>query len=114
VGIGSGSVQPQGSAHLNVNFNSMDSEAKQIIDLYERHAHAYVIDRGRQSLNEGIWLDRFTALLPEGGSIIGCGCGEPIARYLIEQRFAVERSGRLADDDFALPRAFPTSVLARG
>src|ERR1019366_965455 len=35
--------------------------------------------------------DRFTALLPEEGSIldIGCGSGDPIARYLFERGFAV-------------------------
>ena len=69
----------------------MDHEADKIIDLYERHAHDYVIDRGRQIWNENIWLDRFTALLPEEGSIldIGCGSGDPIARYLFERGFAV-------------------------
>jgi SAM-dependent methyltransferase len=32
------------------------------------------------------WLDRFLALLPQNASVldIGCGAGEPIARYLIE------------------------------
>lgn len=36
-------------------------------------------------LVERQWLDRFTALIPGGGSIldIGCGSGEPIARHLI-------------------------------
>ena len=46
--------------------------------------------RGRD-LHERSWLDRFAAMLPEGGTIldIGCGVGEPIARYLIERGFAV-------------------------
>lgn len=32
------------------------------------------------------WLDRFRSLLPSNGSIldIGCGAGDPIARYFIE------------------------------
>ncbi len=53
-------------------------------DLYERHAHAYDRDRGR-SLQERAWLDRFLALLPAGGSVLdlGCGMGEPIARYFL-------------------------------
>jgi cyclopropane fatty-acyl-phospholipid synthase-like methyltransferase len=70
----------------------MDSHADKIIDLYERHAHDYVADRGRVGWNESAWLDRFTALLPPGATIldIGCGAGEPIARYLIDRGFAVD------------------------
>ena len=66
--------------------NLMSSEADNIISLYERHAQAYDRLRGRQ-LFEKRWLDRFLALLPEKPSIldIGCGSGEPIARYLIER-----------------------------
>ena len=64
----------------------MSSEADNIISLYERHAQAYDRLRGRQ-LFERAWLDRFLALLPDKPSIldIGCGSGEPIARYLIER-----------------------------
>ena len=67
----------------------MDSDADKIIDLYERHAHDYVADR--RSVGENAWLDRFGALLSQGASIldIGCGSGEPIARYLIDQGFEV-------------------------
>lgn len=61
-----------------------------IIDLYERHAHAFDRDRGR-SLQEQAWLDRFLALAPPGGSVldVGCGMGEPMAAYLIGRGFAV-------------------------
>lgn len=38
------------------------SEADQIVSLYERHAHAYDVARGR-SLFEKPWLDRFLSLL---------------------------------------------------
>lgn len=60
--------------------------AHHIAALYERHAHAYDRDRGR-SLQERAWLDRFLAFVPSGGSVLdlGCGMGEPIARYLLEQ-----------------------------
>lgn len=70
----------------------MDSEADNIIDLYERHARDYLADRRSVGWNETAWLDRFSALLSPGASIldIGCGSGEPIARYLIDQGFAVE------------------------
>ncbi len=66
----------------------MNSLADAIIGLYERHARAFDAERGR-SLFEKAWLDRFAALLPAGGSVldIGCGSGEPIARYLIEHGF---------------------------
>lgn len=63
----------------------MTDEAERIISLYDRHAQTW--DRGRfRGLFERPWLDRFLALLPQGGSIldIGCGSGEPIARYFIE------------------------------
>jgi SAM-dependent methyltransferase len=68
----------------------MDSDADNIIGLYERHAHDYVADR--RSVGESTWLDRFGTLLSHGASIldIGCGSGEPVARYLIDQGFAVD------------------------
>jgi cyclopropane fatty-acyl-phospholipid synthase-like methyltransferase len=55
------------------------------VDLYERHARDYDHDRTR-SLAEQDWLDRFLALVRPGGEIldIGCGMGEPIARYCME------------------------------
>jgi SAM-dependent methyltransferase len=71
---------------------SMNSHADGIVDLYERHAHDYVADRRRVRWNESAWLDRFTAFLPRGATIldIGCGSGEPIARYLVDRGFDVE------------------------
>lgn len=66
------------------------NESERIIGLYERHAAAFDRRRGR-GLFEKPWLDRFAALLPAAGSVldIGCGMGEPMARYLIERGFAV-------------------------
>jgi SAM-dependent methyltransferase len=68
----------------------MQSDADNIIELYERHAHEYVADR--RSVGESAWLDRFGALLSQGASIldVGCGFGEPVARYLIDRGFAVD------------------------
>jgi SAM-dependent methyltransferase len=70
----------------------MNPHADRIIDLYERHANAYVADRGRRLGGERAWLDRFTKLLPQGATILdlGCGSAEPIARHLLEQGFAVD------------------------
>lgn len=61
----------------------MCSEA--IVDLYERHANEFDKDRGR-SLQEKAWLDKFLSHVPPSGCVldVGCGMGEPIARYLIE------------------------------
>jgi len=63
----------------------MPSPADAIIDLYQRHAADWSGDRGKD-LFEQDWLDRFTALIEPDSAVldIGCGCGEPIGRYLIE------------------------------
>ena len=64
---------------------AMADDAEQVIGLYDRHAHIWDKERWR-NLFERPWLDRFLALLPQGGSVldIGCGSAEPIARYFIE------------------------------
>jgi SAM-dependent methyltransferase len=64
----------------------MAFEAERIIGLYQRYAEDWDRERGN-SLFEKAWLDRFLALLPPEPSIldIGCGSGEPIARYFIEK-----------------------------
>lgn len=61
-----------------------------VIDLYERHAPTYDLDRSR-SLQERMWLDRFLVHVRPGGTVLdlGCGMGEPIARYLIDRGFRV-------------------------
>ncbi len=63
-----------------------------IIGLYERHADRYIEDRACVRWDERPWLDRFIALLPKNASVLdlGCGCGEPVARYLINHGLAVE------------------------
>lgn len=58
-----------------------------IIGLYERHAGAWAELRSRSAFIEGRWLQKFRALLPQSGCVLdlGCGAGEPIARWLMEQ-----------------------------
>ena len=58
---------------------------EQIVDLYERHAASFDRDRSR-SLFERTWLERFVHHLAPAATVldIGCGMGEPIARYFIE------------------------------
>lgn len=70
----------------------MTPDAERIIEIYERHADAWVDARLRESsLYERGWLDRFCALVLPGGSVldVGCGAGEPIARYVCERGYAV-------------------------
>ena len=70
----------------------MPPDSNRIIDLYERNAHHYVADRRRVEWDESAWLDRFIALLPQHAAIldIGCGSGEPIARYLIDLNYPLD------------------------
>jgi SAM-dependent methyltransferase len=62
----------------------MSVPSEQIVELYERHARTFDRERGR-SLHERGWLDRFRMIAGAGAAIldVGCGSGEPIARYLI-------------------------------
>ena len=64
----------------------MPGPADGIIDLYSRRAADFDADRSRD-LHEQAWLDTFLIHVPEAGSVLdlGCGSGEPVARYLIEQ-----------------------------
>ena len=63
----------------------MHPSADAIIDLYERHAAAFDADRSRALFERG-WLERFRAAVAPAAAVLdlGCGMGEPIARYLIE------------------------------
>ncbi len=62
-----------------------------IVGLYQRHADAWDRDRRAELILERAWMDRFTSLLQPGASIldIGCGSGQPIAKYLIERGYSV-------------------------
>jgi SAM-dependent methyltransferase len=63
----------------------MSDEADQIIGIYKRHFEAFDHRRGR-SLFEKIWLDRFREAMGRHATVldVGCGMGEPIARYMID------------------------------
>ncbi len=59
-------------------------------DVYEDTAARYDAERSR-ALFEARWLARFTAALPAGAHVLdlGCGTGEPIARWFIAEGFRV-------------------------
>ncbi|MDQ1197951.1 class I SAM-dependent methyltransferase [Agrobacterium sp. SORGH_AS 787] len=63
-----------------------DDAASNVIALYQAYAADFDRSRSRE-LMEKPWLDRFLAHLPPKASILdmGCGAGEPIARYCIER-----------------------------
>jgi SAM-dependent methyltransferase len=63
---------------------ALHPSAGEIIDLYERQARAFDAERGRSLFERG-WLDQFRAVIGPGASVLdlGCGMGEPMARYLI-------------------------------
>ncbi len=58
--------------------------------VYERQARAYDEQRSR-ALFEARWLARFTASLKSGDHVLdlGCGTGEPIARWFKAEGFTV-------------------------
>ena len=67
------------------------ADAERIIGLYRRHARAWAAARadrpGSRPMEAG-WLDRFLGLLPLPRPAVldlGCGSGEPMARYLVER-----------------------------
>jgi SAM-dependent methyltransferase len=58
--------------------------------VYERQAGAFDAQRSR-TLVERVWLERFAAAISAGGTVLdlGCGGGEPVGRWLIDNGFAV-------------------------
>lgn len=63
-----------------------DDDRYEVYRLYERFARDYDRDRGRTLMERG-YLDDLLGHLVARPSLLdlGCGSGEPIARYLIEQ-----------------------------
>lgn len=59
-------------------------------DVYEEQAALYDAQRS-QALFEARWLARFAACLPDGARVLdlGCGTGEPIARWFMAEGFRV-------------------------
>ena len=68
----------------------MNDLADRIIGLYERHARAWAQARGTGLIEES-WLARFGEHLRPGADLLdlGCGPGQPVARYFAEKGFKV-------------------------
>lgn len=69
---------------------SLKDIEKQTQKVYENHAREY--DKGRdRSLFEKSYLDKLLELIPNNAEILdlGCGAGEPIAKYLINKGYIV-------------------------
>lgn len=64
--------------------------ATKIKDIYDRNAQAFDQQRNK-SLFEKAWIDRFLSLIVKGSTILdmGCGTGEPIAKYIIDQQYSI-------------------------
>lgn len=75
--------------------------AADIVDLYDRRAADWVADRGfAPNGDDRTWLDRFTARLRPGETVldVGCGSGRPMAAALLARGFhvtGVDSSARL-------------------
>jgi SAM-dependent methyltransferase len=70
--------------------DGLTATPEDIPGVYERQAAAYDAQRSR-ALFEARWLARFAACLPPGGRVLdlGCGAGEPIARWFMAEGYAV-------------------------
>jgi SAM-dependent methyltransferase len=70
----------------------MGRDADNIVDLYDRHARAWVGARAREGeLAERGWLERFCRLVAPAGSVLdlGCAAGAPMATYLVTHGYSV-------------------------
>src|SRR5215470_539756 len=63
-----------------------DPLSETVIDLYRRHARQWDADRRGSGWNDRAWHEAFVSELEAGGSVLdlGCGGGEPVARFLAE------------------------------
>jgi cyclopropane fatty-acyl-phospholipid synthase-like methyltransferase len=67
------------------------SASENVIDLYRRHAAEWDAARRGSGWNDRVWIEAFTKQLARGGHVLdlGCGGGEPVARFLIDRGLRV-------------------------
>lgn len=67
-----------------------DDVHRDTVDVYERNASEWDKHRSR-SFPEKPWIEKFLQTIPLGETVldIGCGAGDPIARYIIELGYLV-------------------------
>jgi cyclopropane fatty-acyl-phospholipid synthase-like methyltransferase len=67
------------------------SVSETVIDLYRRHAVQWDATRRSSGWNDRVWIEAFLDHLPRGGRVLdlGCGGGEPVARFLVEHGMRV-------------------------
>jgi cyclopropane fatty-acyl-phospholipid synthase-like methyltransferase len=63
------------------------SLSETVIDLYRSHAARWDACRRSSGWNDRVWVDAFAKGLAKGSSVLdlGCGAGEPVARFLVDQ-----------------------------
>ena len=68
-----------------------DSLSETVIDLYRRHATQWDSARRSSEWNDRVWIEAFTGRLARGSRVLdlGCGGGEPVARFLVERGLRV-------------------------
>lgn len=67
-----------------------DRPVPDVVDLYERHAKAWVRERLHSRFGEQAWLETFAMLAGQGGVLdLGCGAGFPIGAWLAGRGFTV-------------------------
>ena len=86
--VGRGAVHYVSLPHLIMS--RFDNIHRETAAVYERNAEGWDKQRPR-SLYEKRWLDKFLQFMVPGGSIldVGCGAGEPISKYFLENGFSV-------------------------
>lgn len=70
--------------------SNFDETHKRTIAVYDKFAEGWDKHRPRL-LREKTWLKKFIQSLPSNASVldVGCGAGEPISKFLVDQGFSV-------------------------
>ncbi len=72
-----------------IKFTAGDDPSEQVVAHYRKHTHTWARKRAEKHgpMMEQGWLGKFLDLLPSTPAIldVGCGSGEPIGQYLINQ-----------------------------